>query len=259
VKKIPIKTKSDIELMRTACQVTARILHELKEVVKPGVSTEDINTFVHKRTLELKAVPATLNYRGYPKSCCTSVNEVICHGIPSQLKILQAGDIINVDVTSIKSGFYGDASCMYLVGGAEKCSSEAVDLVNDTLKALHEGIAVVKPDARVGDIGAAIQGFIQKSGKNYGIVREYTGHGIGREFHELPQILHVGRQGVGEKLKEGMTFTVEPMINLGTHKTVLSESDGWTVKTADGLWSAQWEHTVLVTSTGVEMLTVLKE
>lgn len=253
--KIPIKTPEEIELMREACVLTAQILDSLNNVVKPGMSTDDINTFVHTMTLENGATPATLNYKGYPKSCCTSINEIICHGIPSPYVILKEGDIINIDVTSVKNGFFGDASRMYFVGGREACSPEAQDLVDTTLEALHAGISVVRPGGRIGDVGAAIQAFIAKTGKGFGIVKEYTGHGIGREFHEPPQVLHFGKKGLGDLLKPGMTFTVEPMINAGTYKTVLSKIDNWTVRTADGSLSAQWEHTVLVTENGVEMLT----
>lgn len=255
--RIPIKSSDEIRLMREACRVTAQVLHEVASLIKPGITTADINTFVHDRTLELGAIPAPLNYKGFPKSVCTSVNDVICHGIPSEDMVLKSGDIINVDVTSIKNGFYGDSSCMYFVGGEEACRPEVVTLVHDTYRALHEGIAVVRPGGRVGDIGAAIQRFIKSTNKGYGIVREYTGHGIGREFHELPQIVHVGKEGTGELFRPGMTFTIEPMINLGTANTLLSPVDGWTVRTADGKWSAQWEHTVLVTEQGVEILTTL--
>lgn len=253
--RIPIKTDNDIELMRQACLATATILDALNDFIKPGISTEDINGFVHHMMLELGAQPSTLNYRGYPKSVCTSVNDVVCHGVPSPFVKLQAGDILNVDVTCYKHGFHGDSSRMYLVGGADACTPQALKLVEDTKAALWRGIAVIKPGAHVGDIGAAIQEFIEGLDMGYGIVREYTGHGVGREFHEPPQVLHVGRKGYGEKLKAGMTFTVEPMINAGTFKTTLSKIDGWTVRTSDGALSAQWEHTVLVTSEGHEVLT----
>jgi methionyl aminopeptidase len=253
---IPIKTDEEIVLMRESCAITATILEELKEIVKPGISTEDINQYVHERIIAEGGTPSTLNYRGFPKSCCTSVNDVICHGIPSPHVVLRHGDIINVDVTTYKQGFHGDASVMFLVGGEEACTPEARELVQHTKEALERGIREVKPGARFGNIGAAIQEYIRKLGRGYGIVREYTGHGVGREFHESPQVLHVGRRGTGEIMRAGMTFTVEPMINRGTHKTVLSPIDRWTVRTADGLLSAQWEHTVLVTETGVEILTV---
>lgn len=254
--RIPIKTEEEIELMRASCRLTARILDALVPYVKPGISTEDINSFVHEMMLAAGAQPSTLNYKGYPKSVCTSLNEIVCHGIPSPYAILKGGDIINIDVSCFLEGFHGDSSRMYLVGGQEACNPEACRLVEVTQKALYAGIRVVRPGARVGDIGAAIQEYISSTGYPYGIVREYTGHGVGREFHEPPQVSHVGRKGFGDELQPGMTFTIEPMINLGTHKTVLSKMDGWTVRTADGKLSAQWEHTVLVTDSGVEVLTV---
>lgn len=253
--KIPIKSAAEIKKMREACRITSEILDAVGEVVKPGKSTEDINTFVHEMTLQYSATPATLDYKGYPKSVCTSINDVVCHGIPSPYVVLKAGDIINVDVTSIKDGYYGDASRMFFVGGPEVCTEEARTLIEITKRALQAGIDEVKPGNHVGDIGAGIEEFIKKSGKNYGIVREYTGHGIGKKFHEPPQVLHYGKRDTGSKLKPGMIFTIEPMINAGTHKTVLSNIDGWTVRTGDGSLSAQWEHTVLVTSEGYEKLT----
>ncbi len=252
---IPIKTDSEIDKMKVACQITASILDAVGEIVKPGVTTEHINTFVHNMILENGATPATLNYHGYPKSVCTSVNEVVCHGIPSEYHSLKEGDIINIDVTSIKDGYFGDASRMYLVGGEGAVSAEALELVQHTKNALNAAIDIVRDGAHVGDIGAAIQEYIASTGKRYGIVKEYTGHGIGTQFHEPPQVLHIGRKGSGPKLKSGMTFTIEPMINLGTEKTVLSKMDGWTVRTADNKLSAQWEHTILVTDTGAEKLT----
>lgn len=241
--------------MREPCAITARILDALGDVIKPGIATEDINTFVHRMTVEHGATPAPLNYRGFPKSVCTSVNDVVCHGVPGPYVILKEGDIINVDVTSCKNGFHGDASRMYFVGGRAKASAEAQELVDIAREAMYVGIAEVGPGKHMGDIGAAIQKLIQGSGKGYGIVREYTGHGLGREFHEPPQVLHVGRRGTGPEMLPGMTFTIEPMINGGTWKTTLSRIDGWTVRTADGALSAQWEHTVLVTPEGYEILT----
>ncbi|MCO6431903.1 MAG: type I methionyl aminopeptidase [Deltaproteobacteria bacterium] len=256
--KIPIKSPADIELMRQACQATADILDAVGDIIKPGVRTEDINSFVHQMTLELGASPSPLNYKGFPKSVCTSINDVVCHGVPSPFVVLKEGDIINVDVTSFKSGFHGDSSRMYFVGGKEACSKEAVELVETTHHCLHIGIKEVAPGKRIGDIGAAIQDYIKEQGKGYGVVREYTGHGIGREFHEPPQVVHVGRRGSGEIMRPGMTFTIEPMINAGTRETDLSKIDGWTVRTKDGSLSAQWEHTVLVTEKGCEILTASK-
>lgn len=253
--RIPIKSARDIELMREACQVTAQILDAVGEIIKPGISTEDINTFVHQMTLDLGATPSTLNYKGYTKSVCASPNDVVCHGVPSPFVKLQKGDIINVDCTSYKHGFHGDSSRMYFVGGPQACTAEARKLVETTYEALHVGIREVAPGKHIGDIGAAIQEFIKSTKLGYGIVREYTGHGVGREFHEAPQVVHVGKRGQGDVMKPGMTFTIEPMINAGSAKTVLSKVDGWTVRTADGSLSAQWEHTVLVTPDGHEILT----
>ena len=255
IDRIPIKTEADIELMREPCQITAAILDEVGEIVRPGISTEEINTFVHRRTTEFGAIPSPLNYKGFPKSVCTSPNDVICHGIPAPFVILKEGDIINVDVTSYKNGFHGDSSRMYMVGGPAACSPEAQELVRVTREALFAGIKEVAPGKKIGDIGAAIQEYIRGVNKSYGIVREYTGHGIGKQFHEPPQVLHVGRRNTGEVMKPGMVFTIEPMINAGSHKTSLSKVDGWTVRTADGSLSAQWEHTILVTSRGYELLT----
>lgn len=230
-------------------------MHDVAEIIKPGITTEDIDNFVYKKITESGGVPATLNYKGFPKSCCTSLNEIVCHGIPNPYTVLKAGDIINVDITTILNGYYGDSSRMYYVGGKDACSQGAQNLVQVAKECLDVGINEVAPGKHFGDIGAAIQKHIKSTGKKYGIVREYTGHGIGRSFHEEPQVIHVGKFGAGPEMKPGMTFTIEPMINNGTHKTVLSNVDGWTVRTKDNKLSAQWEHTVLVTETGVEILT----
>lgn len=255
VDRITIKSEDEISLMREACLVTSTILDEMSGILRPGMSTEEVNSFVHRRTLELGAIPSPLNYKGFPKSVCVSPNDVVCHGIPAPYVILQAGDIVNVDVTSFKNGFHGDSSRMFFVGGEDACTPEARQLVRVTREALFAGIKQVKPGNRIGDIGAAIQDFIRGTGGGYGIVREYTGHGLGREFHEAPLVVHVARRGTGDVMRPGMTFTIEPMINIGTHKTVLSKVDGWTVRTADGSLSAQWEHTVLVTESGVDIMT----
>ncbi len=255
VNKITIKSAEEVALMREACQVTATILDEVGDIIRPGMSTEEINTFVHRRTTEMGAIPSPLNYKGFPKSVCISPNDVICHGIPAPFVILNKGDIVNVDVTSYKNGFHGDSSRMYFVGGEESSSPQNRELVHVTREALFAGIREVKPGNRIGDIGAAIQEFIRSTGKAYGIVREYTGHGLGREFHEAPQVVHVGKRGAGEVMKPGMTFTIEPMINIGSYKTALSKVDGWTVRTVDGSMSAQWEHTILVTDTGYDIMT----
>jgi methionyl aminopeptidase len=244
-----IKSPTEIEVMRESCKLAARTLRMAGELVKPGVSTGEINDAVHEFITEHGAVPAPLNYHGFPKSVCTSVNNVICHGIPSRKEILREGDIINVDVTTILDGFHGDTSRTFLVGSV---SPEAKKLVDVTWECLHRGIAVVRPDTRIRDIGVAIQDYAESFG--YGVVREYVGHGIGRVFHEPPQIPHY-RAKENRRLKKGMTFTIEPMINLGTHETVLDPFDGWTVRTVDGKLSAQFEHTVLVTETGHDVLT----
>ena len=257
--KIPIKTEKQIRGIRNACAATAQILDEVGAIIESGITTDVINSFVHRRTEELGAIPAPLNYKGFPKSVCVSVNEVVCHGIPDEYTVLNDGDIVNVDVTCILDGYYGDSSRMYLVGGNDACTKKAIELVQDTYDSLYAGIKEVGPGKNFGDIGAGIQKYIEGLSKNYGIVREYTGHGIGCDFHEAPQILHVGRYGTGAKMKPGMTFTIEPMINLGTYKTVLSSLDGWTVRTADSKLSAQWEHTILVTTSGYEILTLSAE
>lgn len=197
--KIPIKTPDEIGLMKQSCRLTSEILDDLSDIVEPGITTEDIDAFVHQRITEAGARPATLDYRGFPKSCCTSINEVVCHGIPSPYQKLKLGDIINIDVTSILNGFHGDSSRMYLVGGEEACKPETVELVEITKQAMYAGIAEVAPNKNFGDIGAGIQEFIEKQEKEYGIVREYTGHGLGLEFHEPPQIIHVGKRGQGPR------------------------------------------------------------
>ncbi len=255
---ITIKSPGEIDAMRAACRLAAKTLKLASALAKPGASTEEINEFVHTYTLQAGAIPAPLNYgadhgRGippFPKSVCTSVNEVVCHGIPSKKHILRDGDIINIDVTSILDGFHGDTSRTFLVG---EVSDDLRKLVDATWECLQRGIAVVSPRARIRDIGGAIADYADSLG--YGVVREYVGHGIGRKFHEAPQIPHYRSNGPNPRLRPGMTFTVEPMINMGTHETVLDPVDRWTVRTADGMPSAQFEHTVLVTEDGVEVLT----
>ena len=251
---ITIKSPGEIDAMREACKLAAKTLQLASELVKPGLTTEDINEFVHAYTLENNAIPAPLNYHGFPKSVCTSTNEVVCHGIPSRKHVLREGDIVNIDVTTILDGFHGDCSRTVLVG---KVSDEARRLVETTLDCLLRAIKVVKPGARVRDIGSVIQEHAEARG--YGVVRDYVGHGIGRIFHEPPQIPHYRSKGANPRLRQGMTFTIEPMINLGTPDTVLDASDGWTVRTADGKLSAQFEHTILVTEAGQghEILTQL--
>jgi methionyl aminopeptidase len=243
-----LKGRDEIEGIRRAGHLTRSILAGLDEVVRPGVTTGEIDAWVHERMAEAGARPATLNYKGFPASSCTSIDEVVCHGIPGR-RALRAGEIINVDVTSVLDGFYGDASNMYLVG---EVSEEAARLVRVTLEALERGIAAVRPGGRMGDVGAAIQTHAESHG--YSVVRTFGGHGIGRSFHEEPFVPHYGKAGTGEPLIPGMVFTIEPMLNQGTWKVKVLD-DGWTAVTADGKLSAQWEHTVAVSEDGVDVLT----
>lgn len=247
---ISIKTPEQIEKMRVAGKLAAQTLEMIIPHVKAGVSTEQLDDVCHQFIVEeLDAIPAPLNYNGFPKSICTSVNQVVCHGIPSDKKILKDGDIINIDVTVIKDAFHGDSSVMVIVG---KPSPVAERLVRITQECLYAGIEQVKPGARLGDIGEAIQKIAEKN--HFSVVREYCGHGIGEIFHEEPQVLHYGKKNTGIELVPGMTFTIEPMINQGKRHTKLL-ADGWTVITKDRKLSAQWEHTLLVTDTGCEVLT----
>ena len=246
---IIIKTKQQIAGIRKACRLTRDILDALEERIRPGITTEQINQWVHEMTLAGGGIPAPLNYRGYPKSVCTSINEVVCHGIPSPERVLQEGDILNVDVTSIVDGYYGDASRMFLIG---EVSEEARRLVEVTRECLYLGIEQVRPGAHVGDIGHAIQVHAESHG--YSVVRAFVGHGTGVQFHEPPDIPHYGEPGTGPRLMPNMVFTIEPMINIGDYRVVVLE-DGWTAVTADGSLSAQWEHTLRVTEDGVEVLT----
>lgn len=249
-----IKTAEEIDKMRVAGRLAAEVLTMIGEHVKVGVSTETLNQICHDYIVNVQgAIPAPLNYRGFPKSICTSVNQVICHGIPSEKKILKDGDIINVDVTVIKDGYHGDTSKMFFVG---QPSILAQRLVRVTQECLYKSLALVRPGCTLGDIGAVIQQHAQAN--RYSVVREYCGHGIGKVFHEEPQILHYGKAGEGMALQAGMTFTIEPMINAGTHHTKLLP-DEWTVVTKDHKLSAQWEHTILVTETGVEIFTARPE
>ncbi len=247
---ISIKSPGEIDAMRAVGKLAARTLKLAGELVRPGISTEEINRFIHEYTLEQGAIPATLGYHGFTKSCCTSINEVVCHGIPSRDDILAEGDIINIDVTSILDGFHGDTSRTFLVGAV---SPHLAKLVDVTWECLMRGIRTVQPGSRLRDIGGAIQDYAEPLG--YSVVRDYVGHGIGRVFHEPPQVAHYRAKGANPRLRPGMTFTIEPMINLGTHETVLDPSDGWTVRTRDGRHSAQHEHTILVTEDGHEILT----
>ena len=249
--QVTIKTPAQQEQMRTAGRLAADVLDMIGPYVVPGVTTDELNARCHEYIVNTQqAVPAPLNYRGFPKSICTSVNHVVCHGIPSPDKRLKQGDIINVDVTVIKDGWHGDTSRMYPVG---KIAPSAQRLIEITHEAMWIGIRQVRPGAHLGDIGAAIQGFVEP--QHLSIVREYCGHGIGQIFHEDPQVLHYGERGTGVQLMPGMTFTVEPMVNAGKRHVRLLP-DGWTVITKDHSLSAQWEHTVLVTDTGYEVLTL---
>jgi methionyl aminopeptidase len=249
--QVTIKTPSDQEHMRVAGRLAADVLDMIGPYVVPGVTTDELNARCHDYIVNVQqAIPAPLNYRGFPKSICTSVNHVVCHGIPSAEKRLKQGDIVNVDITVIKDGWHGDTSRMFAVG---KIAPAAQRLIDITKEAMWIGIRQVRPGARLGDIGAAIQGFVEP--QHLSVVREYCGHGIGRIFHEDPQVLHYGERGQGMELQPGMTFTIEPMVNAGKRHVRLLP-DGWTVITKDHALSAQWEHTVLVTDTGYEVLTL---
>lgn len=251
---IVTKTPEEIEKMRVAGRLAAEVLEMIEEHVKPGVTTGELDRICHDYIVNVQdAIPACLNYRGFPKSICTSVNHVVCHGIPSDTKTLKKGDIINIDVTVIKDGYHGDTSKMYFVG---EPSVLAKRLVKVTQECLYIGIDMVKPGARLGDIGAAIQKHAEA--QYFSVVREYCGHGIGSVFHEEPQVLHYGKPGTGVELKEGMTFTIEPMINVGKRHTKLLP-DEWTVITKDRKLSAQWEHTLGVTADGCEIFTKRSE
>jgi methionyl aminopeptidase len=246
---VSIKTGDEIEKMRIAGQLAADVLMMITPHVKAGITTDELNQICHDYIVnEQQAIPAPLNYHGFPKSVCTSVNHVICHGIPGDKK-LKDGDIINIDVTVIKDGYHGDTSKMFQVG---KTSILAQRLCRVARESMLVGIEMVKPGVRLGDIGHAIQQYAEK--ENFSVVREYCGHGIGTVFHEEPQVLHYGTPGTGMELKEGMTFTIEPMINAGK-RHVRQLPDGWTVVTKDRSLSAQWEHTILVIENGHEVLT----
>lgn len=251
---VSIKTAGEIQKMRVAGRLAAEVLEMIEPHVQPGISTEELDRICHDYMVNVqKTIPACLNYRGFPKSICTSVNHVICHGIPSEKKILKNGDIINIDVTVIKDEYYGDTSKMYCVG---KVSDHAQRLIKITQECMYKGIELVKPGVRLGDIGHVIQQHAESN--YYSVVRDYCGHGIGNEFHQEPQVMHYGTPNTGMELREGMTFTIEPMINAGKHHTKLKK-DNWTVETRDGRLSAQWEHTMVVTATGVEVLTARSE
>jgi methionyl aminopeptidase len=249
-----IKSDNDIAKMRVAGKLAAEVLDMIAPYVKAGISTGELDRMCHDYIVNVQqAIPAPLNYRGFPKSICTSVNHVVCHGIPSDTKVLKNGDIINIDITVIKDGFHGDTSKMFTVGEG---SVLAERLNRVAQEAMYRGMQTVKHGSYVGDIGAAIQKYVE--GERLSVVREYCGHGIGQIFHEDPQILHYGQKGTGMRLEAGMTFTIEPMVNAGVWQTRLL-GDKWTVVTKDHKLSAQWEHTILVTQTGIEVLTARPE
>ncbi|MBA1246698.1 type I methionyl aminopeptidase [Pseudomonas luteola] len=248
-KAVSIKTPEEIAMARKAGKLAADVLAMIAEHVKPGVTTEELDRLCHDYIVNVqKAVPANIGYHGFPKTVCTSVNHVICHGIPSS-ETLKDGDIVNIDVAVIKDGWYGDTSRMYFVG---EPSTQARRLVETTYEAMCAGIREVKPGATLGDIGHAIQTVAHRDG--FSVVREYCGHGIGKVYHDEPQVLHFGNRGEGMKLRTGMMFTIEPMLNAGKHQTK-TLGDGWTVITKDRSLSAQWEHMVVVTESGFEVLT----
>jgi len=251
---IKIKTAEEIEKMRVAGKLASEVLEMIEPHVKAGITTSELNDICAKYTEEVQeAISAPLNYHGFPKSICTSVNHVVCHGIPDDT-VLKDGDIINIDITVIKDGYHGDTSKMFLIGDV---TPENARLCRITQESLYLALKKVKPGVAFGEIGATIQKFIKKAGR-YSIVKEYCGHGIGSEFHEEPQIVHY-KNNDKTKMKEGMCFTIEPMINLGRANTILDKEDNWTVYTIDGKNSAQWEHTILVTKTGCEILTLRKD
>lgn len=248
--QIVILSQREIEKMRQAGRLAAKLLQHLEPFVKPGVSTQQLNDEAERWTQAHGAKSAPLGYKGFPKSICTSVNEVICHGIPHARQILKEGDIINIDVTPIVDGYHGDTSKTFIVGNTRP---KAQKLVEVTEKCLYLGIAEVKPGAKIGDIGAAIQEYAEAEG--FSVVREFVGHGISNIFHTAPDIPHFGTRGKGKRLRPGMVFTIEPMINEGTHEMEML-ADGWTAVTRDRKLSAQFEHTIAVTEDGVEILTL---
>lgn len=244
-----IKTEEQIEGIRRSGVVNSGILDLVGKEIKAGMSTAEIDKLVYDYTISHGAIPAPLNFEGFPKSVCTSINEVVCHGIPSEKEILREGDIINVDVSTILDGYYSDASRMYMIG---KVSPEKEKLVRVAKECLEIGMEAAKPFGYVGDIGHAIQKHAEKNG--FSVVRDLCGHGVGLEFHEEPEVTHFGRKGTGMLLVPGMVFTIEPMINMGTYRVYIAEEDGWTVITDDELPSAQWEHTFVMREDGLEIL-----
>lgn len=244
-----IKTSEQIEGIKRAGEINTLVLDEVEKLIHAGMTTEDINTIVHNKTIELGGVPAPLGYEGFPKSCCTSINDAVCHGIPSEEDVLLEGDIVNVDCTTIYNGYYADASRMFCIG---KCSPNALNLVKVTKEALDLAIFNLKPYSRLRDIGYVIEKYVKEH--RYSVVHEIGGHGVGLEFHEEPFVYHYGKKNTGMVLFPGMVFTIEPMINEGKRNVFLDADNDWTIYTEDGSLSAQFEYTVLITETGVEIL-----
>lgn len=244
-----IKNEKDIEGIRKAAEINNGVLDLVAEKIKAGMSTEEINTLVHNYTIEHGGIPAPLNYEGFPKSVCTSVNHVVCHGIPDPKQILKDGDIINVDATTILNGYYADASRMFMIGDVDSKARKLVEVAKECLEA---GVKAVKPWGHVGDIGAAVEAVAKRH--HFSVVTDLGGHGVGKKFHEEPFVPHVGKKNTGMLLTPGMVITVEPMINMGKRNVVIDPFDNWTIYTKDGSLSAQWEYTILITETGVEIL-----
>lgn len=244
-----LKTAADIEGVKKSAEVNVGVLDYVAERIGPGVTTEQIDQWVHQYTVEHGAIPAPLNYEGYPKSVCTSINEVVCHGIPSENEVLKEGDIVNVDCSTIKDGYFSDSSRMFMIGEVDP---QLQDLVMVTKEAVEEGLKAVKPWGHLGDVGAAVQKYANDHG--YTVVREFGGHGIGLEFHEDPFVSFVTETGTGPILVPGLMFTIEPMINMGAQEIDMSDPNGWTVRTADGQPTAQWEVQIVVTEDGYELL-----
>lgn len=244
-----IKTREQIEGIKRSAKINNGLLDFIGENIKEGMTTEELDKLAYEYTTSKGGIPAPLNYEGFPKSICVSINDVVCHGIPSSDVVLKNGDILNVDVTTILDGYYSDASRMFIIG---ECSQEAKRLVDVTKECLIRAIDSVKPWGLMGDIGAAIQEHAESNG--YSVVRDFCGHGVGLKMHEEPCVLHFGKKGTGLVIAPGMVFTIEPMINAGSYDITVDKKDGWTVRTADGALSAQWEHTILVTETGVEII-----
>jgi len=245
-----LRTPEQIEGIRESAKINTALLDHIAENIREGMPTEEIDRLVYDFTTAHGAIPAPLNYEGFPKSVCTSINDVVCHGIPSPTEFLQSGDIVNVDVSTIYKGYFSDASRMFMIG---EVSPEKQRLVQVTRECMEIGIAAAQPWARLGDVGAAIQEHAEKNG--FSVVRDLCGHGVGMKFHEEPDVEHFGRRGTGMLILPGMTFTIEPMINMGTYEVFVDSADDWTVCTDDGLPSAQWENMILITETGNEILT----